>query len=323
MNTEVVHEYYGPEVNPVNVNVAWGWDNDKAHKPAHYEMVYKDFQHMAKRFNNPNLYSRKVAYDGFQILHFNTNTDQLFGTVRKWVWDPKSMQRQLMDLVFTMSRTELVIEYRGNNRPGVVIYRLCYDAARSLREGEPLTRWALISDTTARTKNDVGFPLGGKEFVKSLLRDILHPQTMLDLDSAENFNWLVGVLNAWRAVDVIEGDNLQHLRMVHFAFNQVMNELCIARKDPGSDKSAIVFSREAVSNLLLALEPLTQPDTPPPGKLWAQQIDRNMISIKLDPDDPNPTATVSFLVDEYRRQRRYPGVTMNVVDRASKGPNWS
>lgn len=326
MNTaQTVVEWYGPEVNPENIKVAWGWDNDKAHKPAHYELIYKDFLRMAERIKNPNLYSQKVTYDGFQILHFNTNTNQLFGTVRKWVWDPKSMQRQLMDLVFTMSRTELVIEYRGNNRPGVVIYRLCYDPGNFQnwrREHDGRQQWTLVQDSTPRQENVSAFPLEGKQFTRWLSRNLASVRTTLNSTSSDNLTWLIGTLDAWQVKDMGEAD-FEQLRVVAGAYNQVMDELGFNRLLPGFDTEQVHFTHEAVTRLMRALDPLTKPDTPALGHVWASKIsDRKMLQVTLDPNDPNPIETVKFLVEEYRKER-YPGTTMNVANRASKGPNWS
>lgn len=320
MNTgQVVEEWYGPEGVPTNVNVAWGWDNDKAHKPAHYEMLYQDFLSLAKRFKNPNLFSKKIDYNGFQILHFNTNTDQLYGTVRKWVWDPKSMQRQLMDLVFTMSRTELVIEYRGNNRPGTITYRLSFDPGNLKSYGDQQNwqrhhdgrmHWVLVQDTTPRPISNNSFPLEGKQFVKWLSRNIASVNCRLNGTSSANLTWLLGVLNCWQAKDVMGSDDFEQLRAVAKAYDEVMHELGLSQ----------YLELRTVVRLLRALESLTKADTPKPGIIWAEELKGKMIQVTLDPDDPNPSETVAFLVEEYRKER-FPGVAMDVIDRISKGPH--
>lgn len=323
MNTEE-NEGFEPIPAAANVNVAWGWDNDKAHKPAHYEMVYKDFQHLASRFDSANLYSQKIESNGFQVLHFNTNTNQLFGTVRKWVWDPKSMQRQLMDLVFTMSRTELVIEYRGNNRPGTITYRLSFDPGNLKscgneqnwqRHHDGRMHWVLVQDTTPRPIANNSFPLEGKQFVKWLSRNISSVNCRLNGKSSANLTWLLGVLGCWQAKDVMDINDFEQLRKVAKAYDEVMLELGLSQS----------LELRTIVRLFGALEPLTKADTSKPGVIWAEEVKGKMIKVSLDPDDPNPAETVAFLLEEYRKdpKERFPGMTMNVVDRASKGPNWS
>lgn len=318
MNTEE-NEGFEPIEKPTRIHLAWGWDNDKAHKPAHYELIWLNFQTAAEQFPNTNLTAQKVDYDGFQILHYNKNTQQLFGTVRKWVWDPHSMKRQLLDLVFTKSRTELVIEYRGNNRPGTVVYRLCYAPGNiNAYGGAYLGRmeWMMVQDTTARPLRTDAFPLEGKQFTKWLARAYASVRTTLKSDSAENLTWLLGALDAWQVKDVIEEADFPQLRLVAVAHEEAINELALARRLAGEEKVRVHFSREVVTRLLYALEPLTKPGTPSLGKTWARQVGGKILHITLDPNDPNPIATVSFLIDEYRG-RKFPGVVMDVKSKGT------